>query len=135
MQEINMSYHNDLFITKRRLTEWGNWCCQIVTMGLGYSHQSLIAKLQAEGGAIIAGTAKALVPSNERAEEVNDLVERLAVARPNGEGKPKWAKVIRIHYTMRRPNKTKILASQLNERTYYRYLRDAQNWLAPYLAH
>ncbi len=126
--------YSDLFLTKKRLTEWGNWCYHIITMGLGYSNRSLIDRLQAEGGIIIQGTAKILVPTNEQAEEVNDLIERLAASQPEGKGKPEWAKVVRIHYTLCDENKEKkVQASKLNERTYYRYLKQAQSWISEQL--
>lgn len=130
-----MSSSTDLISTKKRLTEWGNWCCKIITMGLGYSSQSLIAKLQSEGGIIIKGTAKMLLPSNEQAEEVNDLIERLAREQPEGEGKSVWAKVIRIHYTMRdKEMKERVQIASVSERSYYRHLQDAQYWLSNYLS-
>jgi hypothetical protein len=126
-----MSYSIDLFATKKRLTEWGNWCHQMVTQGLGYANKSLIAKIQAEGGIIINGTAKMLVPPNEKAEEMNDLIEELAATQPDGEGKPEWAKVIRIHYTMLDKDiQERIQFTLLPRSTYYRYLQDAQHWLS-----
>ena len=57
-------------------------------MGLGYSHKSLIAKLQEEGSVGISATAKVLVPSNEQAEEMDALIEQLAEQKPQGAGKP-----------------------------------------------
>lgn len=129
-----MSREKNLIKTKKRLIAWGNWCYKIVTMGLGYSSQSLIAKLQSDGGIIIKGTAKVLFPTHQEAEEVNDLIERLAANRPDGEGKLAWAKVIRIHYTMADKGiKERVKMASLSERTYYRYLQDAQDWLSNYL--
>lgn len=29
-----MAYSTDLLTTKKRLTQWGHWCHQIITMGL-----------------------------------------------------------------------------------------------------
>lgn len=95
-----MSSPANLLKAKRRLSEWGNWCYKIITMGLGYSSQSLISKLQSEGGIIVKGTAKMLLPTNDQAEEVNDLIERLARDKPEDESKSVWAKIIRIHYTI-----------------------------------
>ncbi|MCW5588112.1 MAG: hypothetical protein KIT27_00480 [Legionellales bacterium] len=129
-----MAYSTDLLTTKKRLTQWGHWCHQIITMGLGYSNQSLIAKLQAEGGVIVRGTTKMLIPTNKQAEELNDLIEQLAAEQPDGEGKAEWAKVIRIHYTM--PDKDvqeRIQYTSLPRSTYFRYLKDAQNWLSKYI--
>ena len=130
-----MNYHIDLLNTKKRLTQWGNWCYQITTMGLGYSHKSLIAKLQEEGGIVISATAKVLVPSNEQAEEMDTLIERLAEQKPQGAGKPEWAKTIRIHYTMQHKDiAERIQSTSLPRATYYRYLQDAQEWLSQYLS-
>lgn len=130
-----MSYLVDLLNTKKRLTQWGNWCYQITTMGLGYSHKSVIAKLQEEGSIVILGTAKVLAPSNEQAEEMNALIEQLAEQKPQGAGKPEWAKTIRIHYTMQDKDiAERIQAASLPRATYYRYLKDAQEWLSQYLS-
>lgn len=130
-----MANSNQLFITKKRLTAWGNWCHHIVTMGLGYSNQSLIAKLQQEGGMIIKGTNTLLIPSNEDAEEIDALLNQLAANEPNGVGKPQWANVVRIHYTQRHKNNAaKALSVHLNERTYKRYLHHGINWLADTIA-
>lgn len=130
-----MSYPIDLLNTKKRLMQWGNWCYQITTMGLGYSHKSLIAKLQEEGSVVISATAKMLVPSNEQAEEMNTLIEQLAEQKPKGAGKPQWAKIIRIHYTMQDKDiAERIQSTFLAKATYYRYLQDAQEWLSQYLS-
>jgi len=129
-----MTYSTNLFSTKKRLTEWGNWCYQIITMGLGYSNKSLLAKIKDEGGLIIQGTAKMLVPTNEQAEEVNDLIEQLAAEQPEGEGKPEWAKVIRIHYTMQdKELQERIQCASLPRSTYFYYLKEAQDWLSKYI--
>ncbi len=129
-----MIYPPDLLTTKKRLTEWGHWCHKIVTMGLGYSNQSLIAQLQTEGPVIIQSTAKILVPNNEQAEELNALIEQLAAEKPDGEGKPEWAKVIRIHYTMLdKEVPERIQYTFLPRSTYFRYLKDAQHWLSKYI--
>ncbi len=120
----------DLFETKKRLTAWGNWCYKIITQGLGYSSHSLLAKLQAEGGMIIQGTAKMLLPSNEEAEEIDDLLIRLSNAKPLGEGKENWVKIIRIHYTMLdKTIKERIKTATVSERTYYRYLQEGEMWI------
>jgi len=129
-----MTYATDLLTTKKRLTEWGHWCHQITTMGLGYSHHSLIAQLQTEGPVIIKSTAKLLVPNNEQAEAVNELIEQLAAGPPVGAGKPEWARVIRIHYTM--PNKAlqeRLQCTALPRSSYFRYLKQAQHWLSKYM--
>lgn len=129
--EVVMSYLVKLLNTKKRLTQWGNWCYQITTMGLGYSHKSLIAKLQEEGGIVISATAKQLVPTNEEAEEMNALIEQLAQQKPQGAGKPEWAKTIRIHYTMQnRDILERIQYSAFARATYYRYLQNTEEWLS-----
>ncbi|PIZ05172.1 MAG: hypothetical protein COY58_00530 [Gammaproteobacteria bacterium CG_4_10_14_0_8_um_filter_38_16] len=129
-----MVYDTDLLNTKKRLTEWGNWCYRITTMGLGYSNRTLLAKLQEEGGMIIQGTAKILIPTNEKAEEMNDLVEQLAMDKPEGAGKPEWAKIIRVHYTMQEKDIIeRIQLTALPKRTYYHYLKCAQTWLSEIL--
>ncbi|MCX7124268.1 MAG: hypothetical protein NTU49_00650 [Gammaproteobacteria bacterium] len=129
-----MKYSIDLLNIKRRLTEWGHWCYQITTIGLGHSHRSLIAKLEEEGDLIIQGTAKMLVPTNEQAEEINHLIEQLAEQKPQGAGKPEWAKIIRIHYTMQNKEiAERIQSAALTKRTYYRYLHDGEEWLSQYL--
>lgn len=125
----------DVLGTKKRLTEWGNWCYKITTMGLRYSNKSLIAKFQEEEGVVIQGTAKMLAPTNEQGEEINNLVEKLAEQKPQGLGKPELAKILCIHYTM--PNKDiadRIRSTSLARATYYRYLRDGEEWLSQYLA-
>lgn len=129
-----MAYSIDLFSVKKRLTEWGCWCEQIVTCGLGHSHQSLLAKMQNNGGVMIRATNKNFAPNNPRAEEVNALIEGLARCSLGNFCKPEWAKVLRIHYTMLdRSVKERVFHASINERTYYRYLKEAQSWLSEHL--
>ena len=126
-----MSYSNDLFITKRRLREWGDWCYQVTTMGLKYSHRSFVAKLQDEGSVMIHGTTKMLAPTNPQAEEVNDLIEEMGQQTPQG---AKWANIIRVHYTMQdKEIEKRIKSANLPKTTYFRYLRGAEEWLSQYL--
>lgn len=130
-----MLYDADLLSTKKRLIEWGNWCYRITTVGIGYSNRTLLAKLQEDGGIIIQGTAKILMPTNEKAEEMNELVEQLAMDKPDGAGKPEWAKIIRVHYTMQEKDIIeRIQLTTLPKATYYRYLQSAQEWLSQSLS-
>lgn len=114
---------------KKRLIEWGYWSYKIETMGLSYSKKSIMAQLVEEG---VASDNKAF---QERVEEIEALIERMASSVNDGEQKLNWVKVIRIHYT--RFNKTreeKIVLAHLPKTTYYRYLNDAHEWLAQELA-
>ncbi len=125
----------ELFLAKKRLTEWGNWCDFIVTQGLGYSSESIVSRMSRGGITKIAGQAKLLIPTNERAEEIDELIELLAVNGPGEEGKRSTAEVIRVHYTMREkePNE-KVNFLKMNRRTYYRRLQEGQNWIAKHLS-
>lgn len=124
-----MPTSKEIYWVRKRLIEWGNWCYHIVTMGLGYSSRSLLSQIQQACGIVIQGTAKALFPTNAEAEEMDTLVEKLAAAAPEGAGRPEWAKIVKIHYTLHKDdNKLKIQASGLTRATYYRYLEEAQIW-------
>jgi hypothetical protein len=127
---------NNMLYTKKRLNEWGYWCYQIATMGLSYSSKSLLSQIASSGGDVINPTVKALVPVNEKAEAINDIVERLAANKPKGHGRSDLAKVLRLHYAMFDDDyRLKIQASGLAEHTYYRHLKKAHQWVADHLEH
>ena len=131
-----MSNTQESYLIAQRLAEWGRWCHQVATMGLGYQHKTLLARVEEEQGTVIQSTATYIAPRNERAEEVNELIELLAETEDKGGiGKREWAEVIRIHYTMfQNDYKTKLNVSGLSRQTYYRYLNEGQSWLLRRLA-
>ena len=101
-----MATQNNFFLTQKRLTAWGRWYHQVVTLGLDYSHQSLLGRIVAEKGFVITSTAKQLAPPNSEAEEVDELLEYLAAQTPQGEGHADWVRITRIHYTLAEKNYT-----------------------------
>ena len=123
--------HQLLLLTRRQLMNWGSWSKRLTALGLGYANQSLLARLQQQGGMIVRSTAKPRLPKNPEAESMNDWIEKLAEDKPRGYAKPHWAEIVRIHYTMNdRPYASRVQIAKLSRRTYDYYLREAEIWLS-----
>ena len=121
--------NNVLESTRISLNFWGRWCYKIITMQLGYSKQSLISRLQTNGGLIIHSTHQPDSPPNPHAEQVNRAVEALA-ERDN----KICANILRIHYTMTEHHyHYRVTLSRLSETSYRRYLHKGEEWVAEYL--
>ena len=116
-----------LILLRKRLVEWGFWSYHIETMGLSYSGESVFSKLaRAQGGLVSNSTV-----FHEQVEEVESLITRMASSGKDLEIRTGWGKVIRIHYT--RFNESisiRIQLSHIAQKTYYRYLNDAHEWLS-----
>ena len=110
---------------RKRLMEWGHWTYKIETMGLSYAKKSIVAQLMDEK---ITSDGNAF---QERVEEMEALLERMASPMNSNAFKLEWVKVIRVHYTrFSKTREEKIRLAHLPKTTYYRYLSDAHEWIS-----
>lgn len=120
---MNFAHEIELEETRKKLRNWGQWANSILDMGQGYSKRSVIGKLIDSKGELTRSTAKKLVPDNEDAEMIDELINKLA------EKEFAKARVLRIQYTSDESRQIKILKSKVSKSTYDRYLSNAVYWI------
>ncbi len=124
---MNIQYDIYLEDVRKRLRTWGHWCNAILAMEVGFSGQSLISHLVNFKGFIVSSTADSIVPENEEAEEVDELVNQFAKISPEK------AKILWIHYTTFIRVTERIKKSELGKTTYFKYLAEAEKWVNQHL--
>jgi DNA-directed RNA polymerase specialized sigma subunit len=106
-----------------RLAEWGEWLGTGNSLGIGYSSQSILALIHE--GKIISRSKNfgAVLETNERAEEIENLVAQMA------QYKFEMAQALRLYYidslSLRRSAK-KLGVSYSH---YHLYVQMAKQWL------
>lgn len=109
--------------TRRQFHEWGNWYLLTLRIGLDYSNKSIVGQLVDAKGMIIRGTDEYLSPENERAEEIDKLVNDLVKENE------KIATVLRYHYTYEGDDEERIKHYGIPKSTYNYYLSNAIAWI------
>ncbi len=127
MKQFNYSYEERLNKTRQRLREWGAWYNAILSMGLNFSSKSIVGKLIDAKGLLIQGTGEHLAPDNQRAEEIDQLVNTLAKENE------KAAKILCYHYTAEGNKSERVQQSGIAKRTYYDNLLYGEKWVSSYL--
>lgn len=123
MKQINYQYLSNLDETRHRLKEWGSWYRATLSMGLDFSSKSIVGQLIDAEGVLIRGTGEHLSPENERAEEIDKLINELA------KEDSKTAKVLCYHYVNEEKTEVKISSSGMARRTYFHHLSYAEEWI------
>lgn len=107
-----------------RLTDWANWIQRNKEGGVGWPRVSLIA-IMLEVGAMIKGSLKGLTFNDDRSEEVDRLMRRLAREKPHYEA------VIRSYYIRSKDKRIDELSQELkiSRKTFFNYLNEGKAWL------
>lgn len=123
MKQLNYKYALGVEGTRQRLREWGNWYHATLSMGLNFSSKSIVGQLIDSQGVLIRSTGEYLAPENEKAEEIDQLINDLSKENE------KVARVLCYHYTEEGSRENKVLHSGVPKTSYYRILSNAEKWI------
>lgn len=108
---------------ERRLNDWAEWFSGNHSYALGYPPNSMEYLLMTHGCRISTGFPKAL-PTNEEAEEIEDLIREMAENNYN------MALALRCYYFTHGGLRTKAKRVNISHSLYKNYVDMGHQWLA-----
>jgi hypothetical protein len=122
---MNKPYKEEEFMAyvERRLDHWAKWFNSSNHYGLGFRSETIEHVLMTVGIMIKSTDIKPL-PSDEEAEEIEQLVREMACHNS------KMADALRIHYFDRKKARDRSPAMQISASQFRNYVSMAKQWLA-----
>jgi len=108
---------------QNRLEQWADWYLRGNFYGLGYPHCSLEYRLLSEGN-IQHNKGPRPLPSNEAAEEIEDMVKQMA------EHNRSMANALRCQYFVTGTLRTRAARLKMSHSHFKHYVDMAHQWLA-----
>lgn len=119
------------FYLRYRLKQWGGWCSWLLRDHLQYPSKSICKRLMDEGGILIRGTSNAVMPYNEAAEEIDDLVAELI----EDDHDCHLGIALRCNYIPTTTFSQRANLAEMPPDTFRRYVREGKRWLDGRLSH